>query len=87
MDGVLILVIVVIAAVLIGYLIVKSIGKMIINAVIGLVVLFVVNFFHLMGLAGRPDIGIDWITVLICAFGGVFGAALLIILDLVGITL
>ncbi len=87
MDGILILVVVIIAAVLIGYFIIKSLAKMIINAIFGLIILFIVNYFHLMAISGRPDIPIDWITVLICAFGGVFGAALLIILDLLGVTL
>ncbi len=87
MDGILLLVVVIIVAVLVGYFIVKSLVKMIINAVFGLIVLFIVNYFHLMALSGRPDIPIDWVTVLICAFGGVFGAALLIILDLLGVTL
>ncbi len=86
MDGILLLVIVIIAAVLVFFLLIRALKWMIINAIIGLIVLFIVDYFHLMALAGRPDIGIDWVTVLICAFGGIFGAALLIILDLFGIT-
>ncbi len=87
MDGILLLVIVIIAAVLIGWLIVKSLWKLILNAIVGLIILFAVNYFQVMSVAGRPEIPINWITVLICAFGGVFGAALLIILDIFGITL
>lgn len=57
-----------------------------INAIIGLIILFIVNFFHLMQFAGKHDIGFDWITIIICALAGLPGAILLIILSLVGIT-
>jgi hypothetical protein len=40
-----------------------------------------------MQFAGKPDIGFDWITVIICALAGLPGAILLIILSLAGITL
>jgi inhibitor of the pro-sigma K processing machinery len=59
----------------------------VINAIVGLITLFIVNFFHLMQFVGRPDIGYDWITVIICALAGVPGAVLLILLSVLGITL
>jgi hypothetical protein len=40
-----------------------------------------------MQFAGKPDIGFDWITIIICALAGFPGAILLIILSLLGITL
>jgi len=57
---------------------------LILNAVTGLLVLYLVNLFQLMGYAGAPDISITPATVIICAFGGVLGAAVLILLSLAG---
>ena len=67
--------------------VVKNIAHLVINAIIGLITLIIVNFFHLMQYAGKPDIGFDWITIIICALAGLPGAILLIILSLVGNTL
>ena len=83
--GILILVIIIFLA--IAFFVVKNVVHLVINAVVGLVTLFIVNYFHLMQYIGKPDIGIDWITVLICALAGFPGAILLIVLSLFGITL
>ncbi len=40
-----------------------------------------------MQYAGKPDIGYDWITIIICALAGIPGVILLIIPGLIGITL
>ncbi len=85
--GIAILILVIIIFLAVAYFVVKNVAQLVINAIIGLVTLFIVNFFHLMQLVGRPDIGFDWITVIICALAGLPGAILLIILSLVGITL
>jgi len=85
--GIAILILVIIIFLAIAFYVVKNISHLVINAIIGLVTLFIVNFFHLMQFAGKPDIGFDWITVIICALAGLPGAIFLIILDLVGITL
>jgi hypothetical protein len=85
--GTAILILVIIIFLLIAFYVVKNVAHLVINAIIGLVTLFIVNFFHLMQFAGKPDIGFDWITVIICALAGLPGAILLIILSLVGITL
>lgn len=85
--GIAILLLVIIVFLAMAFYVVKNIKNLVINAIIGLLTLFIVNFFHLMQYAGRPDIGFDWITVLICALAGFPGAVLLIILGLVGITL
>ncbi|MCK9590982.1 MAG: pro-sigmaK processing inhibitor BofA family protein [Methanoregula sp.] len=85
--GIAILILVIIIFLAVAYFVVKNVTQLVINAIIGLVTLFIVNFFHLMQLAGRPDIGFDWITLIICALAGLPGAILLIILSLVGITL
>ena len=85
--GIAILILIIIIFLAIAFYVVKNITKLVLNAIIGLFTLFIVNFFHLMQVAGRPDIGYDWITIIICALAGLPGAILLIVLDLVGITL
>ena len=85
--GTAILILVIIIFLLIAFYVVKNVTHLVINTIIGLITLFIVNFFHLMQFAGKPDIGFDWITVIICALAGVPGAILLIILSLLGITL
>ncbi|MGA2913761.1 MAG: pro-sigmaK processing inhibitor BofA family protein [Methanoregula sp.] len=85
--GIAILILVIIIFLAIAFYVIKNIGHLVINAIIGLITLFIVNFFHLMQYAGKPDIGFDWITVIICALAGLPGAILLIILSLLGITL
>jgi hypothetical protein len=65
--GTAILILVTIIFLLIAFYVVKNIAHLVINAIIGLITLFIVNFFHLMQFAGKPDIGFDWITIIICA--------------------
>lgn len=85
--GILFLILVIVAVAAVGYFIVKNVVKLIINGILGLIVLAIVNYLHVMSWVGKPDISINWITVLICALGGVPGALLLIILSLLGYTL
>lgn len=81
--GILILVIVIFLAFM--FFVIKNFVHLVINSIVGLLTLFFVNYFHLMQYAGKPDIGFDWITVIICALAGLPGAILLIILALLGI--
>ncbi|NLA38484.1 MAG: sigmaK-factor processing regulatory BofA [Methanomicrobiales archaeon] len=69
------------------YKMVKSVTGLIINAVVGVILLWVINFLNLMSIAGRPDIPINLITVLICAIGGIFGVLITVVLHLLGIPL
>ena len=85
--GYAILILVIIIFLAIALFVIKNIAHLVINAIVGLVTLFIVNFFHLMQYAGKPDIGYDWITVIICALAGFPGAVLLVILGLLGIAL
>jgi hypothetical protein len=73
-----ILVAVVIAAVL--YFFLRNGVKLLINAVCGIIILFVVSFLHL---APIGDLSVA--QVIVCAVGGVLGAALLIVLSFFGI--
>jgi hypothetical protein len=83
--GIALLILVVIIFIAVALFVIKNVVHLIINAIIGLVTLFIVNFFHLMQYAGKPDIGYDLITIIICALGGFLGALLVIVLALLGI--
>jgi hypothetical protein len=85
--GIAILILVIIVFLAIAIFVIKNIAHLVINALIGLITLFIVNFFHVMQYAGRPDIGYNWITIIICALAGLPGAILLIVLSVLGITL
>ncbi len=61
-----------------AFLILKSIKNFIINAVVGLIILFIANFIAGLG------IGYSWLVVLICGIGGVLGAFLVILLHFMG---
>ena len=69
------------------YRTVKSVTGLIINAVVGVILLWLINLLGLTHLVGRPDIPINLITVLICAVGGVFGVLVTVVLHLLGISL
>jgi inhibitor of the pro-sigma K processing machinery len=87
LTGVLVLFLVILAFAAVVYFVVRNIGHLVINSIVGLLTLFLVNYFHVMQYAGKPDIEVGWITVIICALAGLPGAVLVIILALFGITL
>jgi inhibitor of the pro-sigma K processing machinery len=62
----------------------KRLAFLVLNAITGLVTLFIVNQFHLLGYFGVADIGTTPATILICAFGGIPGAFVLVVLALLG---
>ncbi|NMC09559.1 MAG: transcriptional regulator [Methanothrix sp.] len=61
-----------------AFLILRSIKNFIINAIVGLVILFLAN--AVVGLG----IGYSWLVVLICGIGGILGAFLVILLHFLG---
>lgn len=65
--------------------ILKDIVKIIINSILGLLILFFVNYFDLLAYIGKPDIPYTPINILLCALGGVPGAFIVIIIQLTGI--
>jgi hypothetical protein len=67
------------------FLLLKNVVKVVINSILGLLILFFINYFHLMSHLGQPDIPYNWITVLFCALGGIPGALLVVILHLLGL--
>jgi len=59
----------------------KSVKFFIINAVVGLTIIFLIN------LLGGADIAYSWLVILICAMGGVLGALMVIVLHFLGVSL
>lgn len=74
--------IVLIIAIIFGaILILRSLKNFVVNAVVGLVILFLVNTFAGLG------IGYSWIVILICGIGGILGALLVIVIHILGLGL
>jgi hypothetical protein len=76
----------IIVAVILYYFFKKAVA-LVINAIVGVIVLFLINILGFMSLVGRPDIPIDWITILISAIGGLPGVVIVVILHLIGVQL
>jgi hypothetical protein len=75
----LILLFLLIVAIIAGYFILRTAGRLIINTILGLILLVVSNFvFHL-------NIAYSIPVILICALGGIPGAILVILLHVLGV--
>jgi hypothetical protein len=61
-----------------AFLILRSIKNFMLNAIMGLVILFLANAVAGLG------IGYSWLVILICGIGGVLGAFLVILLHFLG---
>ena len=66
----------VIVMVIVLYYLFKAAKYLIVNSILGLIILFAAN--TLFGL----KIAYSWLNILICAIGGVIGAAIVILLNL-----
>ena len=86
MSVILIAIMIIVTVVAITYYLVKKFSFLLINAVLGLLLLFLINFFHLMSWIGKLDLGYSLATVLICAIGGIPGVVILVLLSILGIT-
>jgi len=62
-----------------AFLMLRSLKNFIINAIAGLLILFLANQFI------SPDIGYSWLVILICGIGGAAGAVLLLALHFIGL--
>ncbi len=87
MSAVLITILLVVAIVAIVYYLVKKFTVLLINAVLGIILLFLLNSLHVMQWMGKPDLGYDVATVLISAIGGLPGVCILVLLDIFGFAL
>ncbi len=86
MSDMLITVLLVVATIAIVYYLVKNLMVLVINAILGLTVLVLLNYFHVMQWIGKPDLGYSVATLIICAVGGLPGVCVLVLLDILGIT-
>jgi hypothetical protein len=80
-TGILGLIVLALAIVFGALIILRSIKKFLVNALVGIVILIVAN--NIAGLG----IGYNWPVILICAIGGALGAILVIALHFIGITI
>jgi Zn-dependent protease with chaperone function len=80
-TGIVGLIVLALAIVFGALIILRSIKKFLVNALVGIVILIVAN--NIAGLG----IGYSWPVILICAIGGALGAILVIALHFIGITL
>ncbi|MGB9175227.1 MAG: pro-sigmaK processing inhibitor BofA family protein [Methanoregula sp.] len=87
MSSVIVTILLVVAIVAVLYYLAKQFSILVANAVAGLILLVLLNYFHVMELLGKPDLGYDLATILICAIGGVPGVCILVLLDILGITI
>lgn len=87
MSDILIAIILVVLIIAIVWYLLRRVSALIVNAVIGIICLFLLNFLHVMQWIGRPDPGWDIATVLICCIGGVPGVLILMLLSILGITI
>jgi len=87
MTNLLVALILVIAIIAIVWYLVKKLSVLVVNAVLGLICLFLINFLHIMEWMGKPDLGYGLSTTLICAIGGLPGVLILMLLGIFGITI
>ncbi len=80
MIGTILMIIVAIAIAAILFFFIRNGMKLLINAVCGVIILFIVSYLHL---APIGDLSVA--QVIVCAVGGILGAALLIVLAFFGI--
>ncbi len=87
MTDLLVTLLLVVAIIAVVYVLVKKFSVLVINAILGLIALFVLNFLHVMQWMGKPDLGYSIATVLICEVGGLPGICVLVLLDILGISI
>ncbi len=76
------LVVLVVLVIVVLFLLTRSgrfLGRLIVNGILGLILLFATNLFL------AEDIPIDVLTVLICAIGGFIGWLVILVLHLLGL--
>lgn len=71
-----------VAAAAIYYFLKKSL-TLLVNSIVGITVLFGLNYFDLF----TPPVPIDVASILVCAFGGLPGLLIVVVLHLAGITI
>lgn len=86
MSDLLLAVVFIIVILVIAYYVIKNLSVLLINAVLGLICLFILNTLNVMQWVGKPELGYGLATILIAGIGGLPGVFILILLNLFGIT-
>jgi hypothetical protein len=87
MSDVLVAILLVVAIIAIVYYLVKKFTILVINAILGIIVLFLLNSLHVMQWIDKPDLGYSLAIIIICAVGGLPGVCILVLLNILGITI
>jgi inhibitor of the pro-sigma K processing machinery len=87
MSDIILAVILIVAILAIAYYLIKKMAVLVINAVLGLILLFVLNTLQVMQWVGRPDLGYSLATLIICGVGGLPGVLVLVLLNIFGVTI
>nr|WP_320162111.1 pro-sigmaK processing inhibitor BofA family protein [uncultured Methanoregula sp.] len=87
MTDLLVAAILIILIIAIVWFLVKKLAVLVVNAILGIICLFLLNFLHVMQWIGKPDLGYNLATILICAVGGLPGVLILVLLNILGITI
>jgi hypothetical protein len=87
MIDVLAAIILVVVIIAIVYFLVKKTMILVVNAILGIILLFLLNFFHVMQWMGKPDLGYSLANIILCAVGGLPGVCIIVLLNILGITI
>jgi hypothetical protein len=87
MSDILVAIILVVVIVGIVWFLLKKISALVVNAILGIICLFLLNFLHVMQWMGKPDLGWGLATVLVSLIGGLPGVLILVLLNILGITI
>jgi inhibitor of the pro-sigma K processing machinery len=87
MSSIIVAILLLVAIVAAVYFLVKKLSVVIGNAVVGLILLVILNFFNIMQWMDKPALGYGLATILICAIGGIPGVCILVLLDILGIVI
>ena len=69
MSDMLVAILLVVAIIAVVYYLVKNLTVLIVNAILGLIALVLINYFHVMQWMGKPDLGYSLATIIISAVG------------------
>jgi hypothetical protein len=86
MSDLLLAAILIVVILVIAYYVIKNLSVLVVNAVLGLICLFILNTLNVMQWVGKPDLGYSLATILIAGIGGLPGVFVLILLNLFGVT-
>jgi len=87
MSDILLAAVLIVAVLIIAYFLLKNLAVLAVNAVLGLLFLVILNFFHVMQWVGRPDLGYSLATLVVCGVGGLPGVLVLVLLNIFGVTI